>query len=325
MSFSALILQVLLIPLVFWLLSGFRVVGGKTAAIVEIFGKPMTAAKMPGLYWIWPYPIASVVGRLDLRQQQIQKEIEVKTRDDAFVHLPISIQMHVSEHPVAAVKAYYKFANAEAQILSYVLNVVRQAASGMSLAELYTDRDRITSEVTSSLSQRLNAAGYQLDAVLVDQPTPSKELQAAFNRVLAADRLRQAAEKEAEAERIRRVGIARAEMESKELQGQGLAKQRAAISQGLKESMQTFKEAMPGADENLIVAMMLATNQMDMLTTVSGNKAATIVVPYGSAGSLGDLGGLLASLKSFQAGVPSAAPASVPSTEDRKDGPGNQG
>lgn len=311
MSLAQLAFLSAFVPLILWLLSGFRVVGGKTAAIVEVFGKPMHAAKMPGLYWIPPFPIASVVGRVDLRQQQIEKEIEVKTRDDAFVHLPVSIQMHVSENPINAVKAYYKFSNAEGQIMSYVLNTVRQSASGMTLADLFSDRDRITNEVTRALSERLNAAGYHLDAVLVDQPKPSKEVQAAFNRVLAADRLRQAAEKEAEAERIRRVGIARAEMESKELQGMGLAKQRTAIANGLKESMQTFKDAMPGANENMIMALMLATNQMDMLTTVSGNKAATIVVPYGASGQMSELGSLLAALRTFGDGVGASLPEKV--------------
>ena len=75
--------------------------------------------------------------------------------------------------------------------------------------------------------------GYDIVNVLVDEPQPSPEVQAAFNRVIAAQREREAAENEAEAQRIRLVGVAEAEKTSKRLQGEGIAAQTPRNRRGL--------------------------------------------------------------------------------------------
>ena len=63
-----------------------------------------------------------------------------------------------------------------------------------------------------------------------------------MNRINAAERLKVAAEMEADAEKIRHVKAAEAEAESKHLQGIGIAKQRKAIADGLSESAELVRE-----------------------------------------------------------------------------------
>ena len=114
--------------------------------------------------------------------------------------------------------------------------------------------------------------------MLVDEPQPSREVQNAFNRVIAAQREKEAAENEAEAQRIRLVGIAEAEKTSKRLQGEGIAAQRLAIAEGYHEAMDKLKEAMPETREETILAMLMMTNHWDTIRDAAAGPGNIIMV-----------------------------------------------
>lgn len=253
---------------IFLLRSMIHIIRGKTAAIVETFGKPSTSALMPGLRFTWPYPIQNVVGRVNLQLQQIRADVEVKTRDNAFVKLPVTVQYCPDNDPEGVVRAFYELEAPESQIASFILNTVRQTAAAMTIAELFENRSRIEDDVNKALSGRLRKVGYEIHAVLVDQPQPSPEVQASFNRVIAAQREAEAARMEAEAARVKQVGLAQAEAESKKLQGEGIAQQRKAIAQGAKESMDMLRKAMPDLGSRELLNFMLDTNRLDTLSVI---------------------------------------------------------
>jgi regulator of protease activity HflC (stomatin/prohibitin superfamily) len=254
-----------------------HIVRGKTAAIVETFGKPATRALMPGLQFTWPWPIQQVVGRMNLQLQAIRADVEVKTRDNAFVKLPVTVQYCPDNEPTGVVRAYYELANPAAQISSFILNTVRQSAAAMTIAELFENRSKIEDDVNATLGTRLRSMGYEIHAVLVDQPQPSPEVQISFNRVIAAQREAEAARMEAEAARIKQVGMAQAEAESKKLQGEGIAKQRRAIAEGAKEAMDLLRDAMPDLSSRELLSFMLETNRLDTLSVV-GQQGNTLII-----------------------------------------------
>lgn len=274
-------MEFLLIPLAFaaffFIPSMVHIIRGKTAAIVETFGKPSTDAMMPGLRITWPYPIQRVVGRISLQLQQIRADVEVKTRDNAFVRLPVTVQYKADNDPAGAVRAYYEMENPESQITAFILNTVRQTAASMTIAELFENRSRIEDDVNETLSVRLRKVGYEIHAVLVDQPQPSPEVQTSFNRVIAAQREAEAARMEAEASRIKQVGLAQAEAESKKLQGEGIAQQRKAIAHGAKEAMDMLRKAMPDLSSRELLDFMLETNRLDTLSVV-GQQGNTLII-----------------------------------------------
>ena len=72
---------------------------------------------------------------------------------------------------------------------------------------------------------------------LVTDIDPDAEVKAAMNRINAAERKKVAAQYDGDAERILIVEKAKAEAESKRLQGQGIADQRREIARGLEESV----------------------------------------------------------------------------------------
>ncbi len=286
MFWFVLIVAVLLLP------SMIYVVRGKTAAILETFGKPHKAAVFPGLHIKAPWPITAVVARVNLQIQEIHADVSVKTSDNAFMTLPVKVQYRASDDGVGAVKAHYELEAPEKQITSYVLNNVRQTASGMEMTDLYANRDNVEQQVQAALSEQFARFGYIIENVLVDEPQPSPEVRDAFNQVIASKRLMEAARNEAEAQRIKLVGAAQAEAESKKLQGEGMAQMREAIARGLEEAMRTMTSA--GLSTEQSIQFLSDTNRLDTITSAA-THGNTIII---DAGAHKDLAGMAAMLDS---------------------------
>jgi regulator of protease activity HflC (stomatin/prohibitin superfamily) len=277
------VILVVLFILIPWLATCVLVVKQKSAALVEVFGR-FTAVKMPGLRFKLPWPIAlerryANGSRVNLRLRELKEHVSVKTRDNAFVSFPVAVQYRVMEDKIQ--EAFYELDDAEAQIVSFVLNVVRTEGAKLTLEELYTAKAHVEIAVQAELEERLKSYGFEIVNVLVDEPQPSQEVQDAFNRVIAAKREMEAAKNEAEAERIRLVGIAEAEKTSKRLQGEGIAAQRLAIADGYHEAMDKLKIAMPHTGEETILAMLMMTNHWDTIRDAA-NGAGNIIMVNGS-------------------------------------------
>merc|ERR1712154_751107 len=105
------------------------------------------------------------------------------------------------------------------------------------------------------------------------------------------ERLKQAAKEEAEGRKIimvkdaeakaEKITIeARAQADAQELNGQGLARQRQAIIDGLQESVKLFKEGVPGADISTVMDLILLTQYFDTLKDVSAaSNCNTLFIP----------------------------------------------
>ena len=82
---------------------------------------------------------------------------------------------------------------------------------------------------------------------LVTDIVPDHTVRNAMNEINTAARLRVSALEKAEARKIQVVTAASAEAEAKFLQGQGVARQRQAIVNGLRESVLDFNSDVSGA------------------------------------------------------------------------------
>ncbi|KKT80023.1 MAG: Membrane protease subunit, stomatin/prohibitin [Parcubacteria group bacterium GW2011_GWF2_44_8] len=288
MYWVILILVLLLLPTVLY------VVKGKTAVILETFGRPHQHAVFPGLRIKWPAPITTIVARVNLQLQEIHADVSVKTSDNAFMTLPVKVQYRASDDALGAVKAHYELEAPEKQITSYVLNNVRQTASGMEMTELYANRDAVEQQVQAALSEQFARFGYIIENVLVDEPQPSSEVRDAFNKVIASKRLMEAARNEAEAQRIKLVGAAQAEAESKKLQGEGMAQMREAIARGLEGAMATMTKA--GLKTDQALQLLTDTNRIDAITSAAAH-GNTIIIDAGANRDMASTAALLDSIK----------------------------
>ncbi len=110
-----------------------------------------------------------------------------------------------------------------------------------------------------------------------------------MNEINAAQRMREAAMQQAEADKIRLVKAAEGEAESKALQGQGIANQRKAIINGLKDSVEEFSNSIAGTKAQDVMNLVLMTQYFDTLKEIGmSGKSNTILIPH-SPGGMGDL------------------------------------
>jgi regulator of protease activity HflC (stomatin/prohibitin superfamily) len=262
-------------------LTGFFTVKQQTAAIVERFGRFKRIAGA-GLNFKIPL-IDKVAGRISLRVQQLDVRVETKTKDNVFVNVIVSVQFFVI--PEKVVDAFYKLQNAEAQITSYVYDVVRARVPNIILDDVFETKDDIAQAVKLELEQIMDDFGYGILKALVTDIDPDAKVKASMNEINAAQRLRVAAVEQAEADKIRVVKAAEAEAESKALQGKGIADQRTAIVNGLQESVSHFKSTVEGTSAQDVMNLVLMTQYFDTLKDVGlSSNSNTIMIPHSPSG-----------------------------------------
>jgi regulator of protease activity HflC (stomatin/prohibitin superfamily) len=257
----------------------------QTAAIVERFGRFRRIATA-GLNLKLPL-IDRVAGRLSLRVQQLDVNVESKASDDVFVVLAIAVQYYVIEEKVK--EAFYRLTNPHQQIESFVFDLVRAEVPKMTLDEVFQKKDAIAQAVKDELSETMDQYGYGIVKALVNDIDPDHRVKDAMNEVRAAERQREAAIQKGEAAKILRVKEAEGEAESKRLQGEGLAAQRKAIAEGLRQSVDLVTAGAIGVDEQTVINLLLLVQYMDTLKDIAANtRSNTLFLPH-SPGALGEL------------------------------------
>lgn len=269
------------VVVIIFLAFGLFTVRQQTAAIVERFGRFKRIAGA-GLNFKIPI-IDRVAGRLSLRVRQLDVRVETKTKDNVFVNVIVSVQYFVI--PDKVVDAFYKLHNAESQITSYVYDVVRARVPGITLDNVFDTKDDIAQAVKVELEQIMDDFGYGILKALVTDIDPDANVKSSMNQINAAQRMRVAAVEEAEAEKIRVVKSAEAEAESKALQGKGIADQRTAIVNGLKDSVTQFQDDVQGTSAQDVMNLVLMTQYFDTLKDVGlSSNSNTIMIPHSPSG-----------------------------------------
>jgi regulator of protease activity HflC (stomatin/prohibitin superfamily) len=131
--------------------------------------------------------------------------------------------------------------------------------------------------------------GYGILKALVTDIDPDHKVKEAMNEINAAQRLRVAATEKGEAERILKVKGAEAEAQSKALQGKGIADQRKAIIDGLRESVDLFQRSVPGATAQDVMNLVLMTQYFDTLKEAAAASQTNTLLLTHSPGTLADL------------------------------------
>lgn len=261
------------------------VVRQQTYAIIERWGK-FTRVVGPGIHLKVPI-MDRVAGRVSIRVQELNVSIKTKTNDNVFVDLLIAVQYFVDGEDKVW-DAFYRLTNPQAQMESWIFDNVRAKVPGMILDSVFENKEEIAKEIEESLSARLSEYGYKLVRALVNDIQPDKGVADAMNEINRQQRLRVAAEHEGEAKKIIVIKEAEADARSKELSGEGIAKQRIAIVAGLRESVKDASDAL-GVNAEGVMTLVLMTQYYDMLTDVGKNsRANTIMLPH-TPGAVGEL------------------------------------
>ncbi|WP_096684962.1 SPFH domain-containing protein [Ichthyobacterium seriolicida] len=265
----------------------FFIVKQQTAVVIERFGR-FNNVYQSGLRMRIPL-IDQIVGRVSLKIQQLDVVVETKTKDDVFISIKVSVQYKVIKDKVE--DAFYKLDYPQDQITSYVFDVVRAEVPKMILDDVFLRKDNIAIAVKSELNDSMMEYGYDIIKTLVTDIDPDAQVKAAMNRINAADREKTAAQYEGDAQRILIVEKAKAEAESKRLQGKGIADQRREIARGLEESVEVLNRV--GINSQEASALIVVTQHYDTLQSIGHDTNSNLILlpnsPQAGSNMLNDM------------------------------------
>jgi len=281
MEITGLIILALIIAALF---NAIFLVKQQTTAVIERFGKFVRISN-PGINIKIPF-VERISGKLSMRIMQLDVPVETKTEDNVFVNVSISVQYYVLANK--EFEAFYKLDNAVQQITAYVFDVVRARVPKLPLDDLFEKKDDIANAVKGELTEIMEQFGYGIIKTLVTDLDPDAKVKAAMNEINEAQRLRVAASEKGEAAKILIVKEAEAQATSNALRGKGIADERQAIIEGLKESIDDIQKSITGTGPMEVMNLVLLTQYFDSLKSIAqSDNSSSIFVPH-SPGALTD-------------------------------------
>lgn len=239
-----------------------------------------------GLHFKNVWPLEAIDVDLNLKIQEIKSEIQAMTRDKASLTVPVNLQYQVragSEYHAA-----YSLDNVEQQIATYLEDKIRSAASQRDLVDAFGNSSFFEEAVKQEMGDTLRDFGYVIVNVLVNDPQPSPAMRDSFEKVLSAERDREAATATAEAIRIERVGEANAEADSLKIKAEAFVEFRQTIAKGNSASMKEFLDGVEGLLAKDVLDFFAGMDERDAIRDAAA-KGGKIVLINGSRSSLSDV------------------------------------
>lgn len=277
------LIAIIVIVIVLFIATGsFYVVHQQEAVIVERLGRFHRIAG-PGFRAKIPF-IDSKVHRVNMRTMKEGFQLDAKTRDNVTIVLEVSAQYHVDYNNGMSVqdsgvyRSYYMLASPIEQMHDYLADALRSSIPGYTLDEVFERKDNIANDVNASVAQTMAGFGWQLVSTLITGIQLPASVEQSMNDINAAQRQQQAAQSLANAAKIKRVTEAQAEAEAMEKTGNGIAAQRCAIAQGIRDSLETITSS--GISEQEANELFLFTQWTEMMSEFAkAGKGSTIVLP----------------------------------------------
>eukprot|EP01083_Nonionella_stella_P221193 790519_1 len=180
-----------------------------TVKVVERWGKFSRVAR-PGLNYMCCCA-ESITSPISLRLEEMRVNCNSKTKDDVFITIQVSVQYQIL--PENVYDAHYKLSTPKKQIEAYVYDVVRSEVPKVLLDDVFLLKEALQSKIRSQLLEHMGKFGYQIIAAPVTNIEPDRGVKAAMNQKQTEERLKQARETKARADKIDKIYRAEAEAE----------------------------------------------------------------------------------------------------------------
>lgn len=284
MAFIGTLVTLFIILFIIAALTGqvFYVVKQQHCVIIERLGK-FKSIVGAGFHAKIPF-IDRKAATVSLRTMKNGFDIDVKTQDNVTIGLEVSAQYHVSyeqgttPQESGVYKSYYMLQQPVAQMRDFITDALRSSIPVYTLDEVFAKKDDIAKDVNATVSEQMAAYGFTLVSTLITKIALSAEVETSMNKINAAQREKAAAQDLAEADRIKRVTEAQAEAEAMQKAGEGIAAQRKAIAEGIKDSLETIQTSGVGNDE--ANQLFMYTQWTEMMTEFAkSGRANTVVLP----------------------------------------------
>lgn len=246
-----------------------------------------------------------VAGKVSFAIQPYTLNFETRTKDNVSVTIKFLFSVKAAESPAEingkaagapaqariganvsdelVYRNFYSLKNPTTVISSEIESYFRAHAMTYTMDQLFAARDSLTVDLHRELNVKMNPFGYIITSVVVTDIDPDRTVMAAMNAVMIAEKQRAATLISADAAKAASIAKAEGDARVKELEGAGISAQRSRIVDGLKVSVQNFKEALPESDPNGLMRMVLMTQYLDMLNAQAATGRNTFILPSSPA------------------------------------------
>jgi regulator of protease activity HflC (stomatin/prohibitin superfamily) len=254
---------ILLVIIIIALFSMFYIVPQNHIAIVETLSK-FSKTSRAGLNMKLPF-VQKVATKIYLGVLNKLFTLEAVTKDKVLVTIKANLTYSIDEETVT--KYYYGLKRPDQTLAAYVENYTRSFVAQETHEELLEKREEITEYLLEHLSKKLLEYGIKIHGFQIMDIIFPREITDAMSRVVASQRLKEAAMNEAEAKKIRVVKQAEADRDASVLRGQGIAGEREAIIKGLEDSIEEMKKFKDVSTQN-IMDFIMETLHLDVLKQI---------------------------------------------------------
>ncbi|MBO4573878.1 MAG: SPFH/Band 7/PHB domain protein [Bacteroidales bacterium] len=301
-------------------LAGLKVVPQSETRVIERLGK-FHKVLPAGLNIIWPiidrpkiivtrkvvegYQGRQVVrmsetAKIDLREQVYDfPKQNVITKDNVTTEINALLYFQI----VDPIKSVYEIDNLPNAIEKLTQTTLRNVIGELELDETLTSRDTINAKLRAVLDDATNKWGVKVNRVELQDITPpetvrqamEKQMQAERNRraeILKAEGEKQSAILNSEGEKTSAINKAEAVKQSTLLEAEGVAKAKIMQAEAEAQAIQLVADAIK-ATKTDPASYLLATKYIETLKEMtSGKDNKTVYLPYEATNLLGSIGGI---------------------------------
>ena len=287
------ILVILLIILIALAVMSIKIVRQSEVYIIERLGKFHKIADA-GLTIIIPF-IDHVRSIVSLKQQTMDvPPQDVITKDNVTITIDTVVFYRILE----PAKAVYEIQSLKKGIEYLSVTTIRDIVGKMDLDSTFTSRDAINDKLRAILDEATDRWGCKIDRVEIQNITPPPDIRDAMEKQMNAERNKRASILQAEGERQAAVLKAQGEKEAEILQAE--ADKEAKIRRAAGEAEAIRKVAEAKADEvKLVYGAMMKANpdeklvqlkSLEALKDVAKGEANKVFIPFEATQALGAIG-----------------------------------
>jgi len=272
-----------------------KVVRQSEVYIIERLGKYHKVA-VAGLNIIFPF-IDHVRSIVSLKQQTMDIPPQgVITKDNVTITIDTVVFYQITDPQ----KATYEIQNLKKAIEYLAITTIRDIVGKMDLDSTFSSRDSINTQLRQILDEGTDKWGCKVDRVEIKDIRPPADIRDAMEKQMNAERTKRAAILEAEGKKQAAITISEGNKESKILEAEadkesqirraeGEAKAIIAVAEAKSREIEMVYTAIKNSnpDQNLV-----AIKSLEALEKVADGKANKIFIPFDATNALASLGAL---------------------------------
>ena len=269
-------LLIILGVIVFLFLINIRIIGQNTVAVVEFLGR-YRRTMVAGFNVKIPF-LESIREHVSLRQQNFALQGNYPSKDKVIVTIGTNLIFSVDKaEQIDGVKRYvYELADRTRSIEASVENSLRTYVAKETHEGLLEKKEELALHIKTDLEVQFRDWGMQIHSFQITNVTFPVTITNAMSEVVASEQLKKAAENKGEAAKIQAVKEAEGEKERKRLQGEGIALERRAIADGLRQSIEVVAGA-TGQNASEIIATLTLTQYLDTMKSIGSSDNSKVI------------------------------------------------